>query len=400
MRVLVAATGGVAALKTPSLIRRLLEAEHEVKAVASDDAYHFVTELSLAVASGSEVFDRKAWFKPDGRARHLELARWAEVLLVAPATADALASAATGRADDVVSALVVSGVARVVWVPAMNTAMWQHPLVQRNVEVLRSLGHAFLGPKEGPLGTRGEGTGLGRMLEPEEVVAALADTLKEKDLAGRRLLVSAGPTREYLDPVRFISNPSSGKMGFAVARAALARGAKVTLVSGPTALTPPVEAELIRVESAEQMLEALSARLEAADALVMTAAVADWRAAQVKRDKEPKAGERQLLELVRTPDILEALAPRKGERVFVGFAMETSAGVERAREKARRKKLDFICLNYPTRQGTAFGGDENEVTLVPPEGEAEALPRMGKLELAHLILDRIAALWPVSRGLV
>jgi phosphopantothenoylcysteine decarboxylase/phosphopantothenate--cysteine ligase len=390
----------VAALKTPSLIRRLLEAGHEVKAVASDDAYHFVTELSLAVASGGEVFDRKAWFRADGRARHLELARWAEVLVIAPATADALASAATGRADDVVSALVVSGVARVVWVPAMNTAMWQHPLVQRNVEVLRGLGHAFLGPEEGPLGTRGEGEGVGRMLEPELVVAGLADALRPKDLAGRRLLVSAGPTREYLDPVRFISNPSSGKMGFAVARAALSRGAEVTLVSGPTALTPPMEAELIRVESAEEMLDALSVQLEAADALVMTAAVADWRAAQIKRDKESKVGERQVLELIRTPDILETLAPRKGERVFVGFAMETSAGVERAREKARRKKLDFICLNYPTREGTAFGGDENEVTLVAPEGEAEALPRMGKLELAHLILDRIAARWQASRGLV
>lgn len=391
MRIIVAATGGVAALKTPSLLRRLREAGHEVRVAATDDALKFITKLSLAVAAGSEVFDREAWFYPDGAARHIALARWAELLLVAPATADALASAASARADDVVSALVLAGVPRVVWVPAMNTAMWTHPLVRRNAEVLQSLGHHLVPPAEGRLAARDEGSGVGRMPEPEEIVAALPSWFRVPDLQGKRVLVSAGPTREYLDPVRFISNPSSGKMGFAVAEAARDRGATVMLVSGPVALTPPPGIELVTVESAEEMLRALEGSFADCDILVMSAAVADWRAREVKHQKEPKSGEQQTLELVRTPDILEALASRKQAQVVVGFAMETHQGVERAADKAQRKALDFICLNYPTRDGSAFGGENNQVTLVTPEGKAEALPRMSKRAVAETILDRVLA---------
>jgi phosphopantothenoylcysteine decarboxylase/phosphopantothenate--cysteine ligase len=392
VRLLVAASGGVAAIKTPSLLRRLREAGYEVRAAATDDALQFVTRLSLAVAAGGEVFDRAAWFAPDGRARHLELARWADALLVAPATADALASAATGRADDVVSALILGGVRRVVWVPAMNTAMWTHPLVQANVRILEALGHRFLGPDEGPLAARGEGSGVGRMLEPEAIVAALET--RSTDLAGRRVLVSAGPTREYLDPVRFLSNPSSGRMGYALAEAARDRGAEVVLVSGPTALPAPSGVRFEAVESAEEMLGALLKHFAWSELLVMSAAVADWRPAQPKSEKEAKSGERQTLELVRTPDILETLAAQRRAQVLVGFAMETHAGVERAVDKARRKGLAFICLNYPTREGTAFGGPDNEVTLVTPTGDAEALPRMPKRALADRILDRAKPLLP------
>ncbi len=388
MKLIVAASGGVAALKTPSLLRRLQEAGHEVRAAATDDAYHFVTPLSLAVAAGEPVFDRVAWFAPDGSAFHIDLARWADALLVAPATADALASAATGRADNVVSALVLAGVPKVVWVPAMNSAMWEHPAVVRNVETLRGFGHAFVGPAVGPLAAKGEGAGVGRMVEPEAVVAGLAALFKPRDLSNEHVLVSAGPTREHLDPVRFISNPSSGKMGYAVATAARDRGARVTLVSGPTALVTPAGVTFERVESASEMLAALSKHLEAVTVLVMTAAVADWRAGTPAREKRAKMGERQTLELVRTPDILETFAPRKGSRVFVGFAMETHQGVERAADKAKRKNLDFILLNYPTRDTSAFGGDSNEVTLVRPDGDAEKLPLMSKRALADLILDR------------
>ena len=392
MNIIVAATGGVAALKTPTLLRRLREAGHEVCVAATDDAYHFVTALSLAVAAGSEVFDRAAWFVPDGRARHLELARWANLLLVAPATADALASAAMGRADDVVSALVVSGVPRVVWVPAMNTAMWKHTAVARNVARLKADGHSFIGPVYGELAAKDEGAGIGRLAEPEEIVAALPDLFKPQDFAGKRVLVSAGPTREYLDPVRFISNPSSGKMGYAVAVAALSRGAEVTLVSGPVNLEPPYNATLEKVESAAEMLYALSAHFGATDVLVMSAAVADWRAETVGAEKVAKMGERQTLDLVRTPDILGELAQVRSKQIMVGFAMETHAGVERAADKARRKDLNFICLNYPAKAHTAFGGDDNEVTFVTPDGQAEALPLMTKLEVAHKLLDKVATL--------
>ena len=389
MKLIVAASGGVAALKTPSLLRRLREAGHEVRAAATDDAYRFVTELSLAVAAGGEVFDRAAWFAPDGRARHIELARWADALVVAPATADALASAAGGRADDVVSALVISGVPKVVWVPAMNTEMWNHPAVQRNVARLKEDGHAFVGPVHGALAAKGEGEGVGRMAEPEEIAAALPGLFSKKDFTGRRVLVSAGPTREYLDPVRFISNPSSGKMGYAVAAAALDRGANVTLVTGPSGLTPPAGVATERVESAEEMLAALRKHFAEASVLVMSAAVADWRSAEVATEKQVKTGKAQTLSLVRTPDILSELAKERRQQLMVGFAMETHQGVERAADKARRKGLEFICLNYPTKAQTAFGGDDNEVTLVTPDGGAEQLPVMSKREVAERILDRV-----------
>lgn len=388
----VAVSGGAAAIKTPFVLRRLREAGFEVRAAATDDAYRFVTALSLSLAAGGEVFDRGAWFSPRGRALHLEWAAWADLLLVAPASADALASAAGGRGDDVISALVLAGARRVAWAPAMNGGMWRNRAVQRNVERLVADGHLILGPSEGAMATEGEEPGPGRMLEPEELTARVRAIVGRSDLRGRSLLVSAGPTREFLDPVRFISNPSSGRMGYAIAEAAAQRGAEVTLVTGPTEVRPPAGAELVRVVTAEEMLAALADRFDACDALVMTAAVADWKAAVPAGQKQPKVGERRSLELIRTPDILETLGGRKRNQVMVGFAMETDEGVTRAAEKARRKHLDFICLNYPTREGSGFGGDENEVTLVTTDGASEPLPRMSKRRLADIILDRVARL--------
>ncbi len=392
MNIIVAASGGVAALKTPSLLRRLQEAGHEVRVATTDDALYFVTKLSLAVAAGGEVFDREAWFAPDGQARHIDWARWADALLVAPATADALASAATGRGDDVVSALILAGIPNVIWAPAMNTEMWRHPAVERNVETLRAFGHHFIGPTAGKLAAKGEGEGVGRMVEPEEIVAQLSDLFKS-DLQGHRVLVSAGPTREYLDPVRFISNPSSGRMGYALAEAAAGRGAQVTLVSGPTSLTKPRGVERLEVESAEEMLEALSAHFDDASILIMSAAVADWRAADIATEKQAKSGEEQTLSLERTPDILETLSKRKAQQIMVGFAMETHQGVERAADKAKRKKLEFICLNYPTQESTAFGGDTNRVTIVTADEKAEELSLMSKRDLADIILDRALSIY-------
>ncbi len=392
MKIIVAASGGVAALKTPSLVRRLEEQNHEIRVAASAAAFHFVTPLSLAVAAGSEVLDDAAWFKADGQAKHIDWARWADLLLVAPATANAIANAATAKADDIISALAISGIKNIVWVPAMNTAMWQHPLVQKNVETLKSIGHQFLGPASGKLAAKGEGLGVGRMLEPDEIVAALPSLFSKQDLKGKQVLVSAGPTREYLDPVRFISNPSSGKMGYAVAEAALARGANVTLVTGPSALTAPTNAQVARVESAEQMLNALTKHFDSADILVMTAAVADWRKADIATEKQSKMGETQTLDLVRTPDILTNLKPLRKKQIMVGFAMETHKGVERAADKASRKGLDFICLNYPTQEGTSFGGDDNQITIVKPTGDYEKLERMSKRAIADIIFDRALTL--------
>lgn len=391
MRVLVAATGGVAAIKTPTLLRRLLERGHEVRALATPRALAFVTPLSLAVASGSEVATEEVWFQPSGRALHLELARWAEVLLVAPATADALAKAALGLGDDLLSATLLAGVRRVAWAPAMNKEMWASPQVQSHVERLKAMGHAFFGPVHGPLAAVGEGEGMGRMMEPEDLVERLESWLRPKDLLGLRLLVSAGPTREYLDPVRFLSNPSSGRMGFAVAEAARDRGAEVVLVAGPTPLEPPWGVEVVRVESAWEMREALLSRYAWAEAVVMAAAVADYRPREVLKDKEPKLEEEKRLHLVKNPDILEEMGRRKKGQVLVGFAMETREGTSRALEKLQRKNLDFIVLNYVNREGVGFGSEDNEVILVFKD-RTEVLPRTSKRRIGDRILDEIKRL--------
>jgi len=392
-RVLVAVTGGVAAIKAPHLLRLLRARGHEVRVLATPRALEFITPLSLAVAAGGEVATEEAWFRPDGRALHIDLARWAEVVLVAPATAEAMAKAALGLADDLLSATLLAGARRVAWAPAMNEAMWLAPQTQGHAERLKALGHAVFGPGYGPLAAVGEGEGWGRMLEPEELLERLEAFLAPKDLLGLRLLVSAGPTREYLDPVRFISNPSSGRMGYAVAEAARDRGAEVVLVSGPTCLKAPWGVEVVRVESALEMRQAILERYPWAKAVVMAAAVADYRPAEVLKDKEPKAEAEKTVRLVPNPDILKELGERKEGRVLVGFAMETASGLERAQEKLRRKNLDLIALNWVNREGVGFGSPENEVVLIARDGRVLELPRMEKRQVAHRILDLVKEFW-------
>lgn len=392
-RVLVAATGGVAAIKVPHLLRLLRAAGHEVRVLATPRALEFVTPLSLAVAAGGEVATEEAWFRPDGRALHIELARFADVVLVAPATADALAKAALGLADDLLSATLLAGAKRVAWAPAMNQAMWLAPQTQAHVERLKALGHAVFGPAYGPLAAVGEGEGWGRMLEPEELVERLHAFLTPKDLQGLRLLVSAGPTREYLDPVRFLSNPSSGRMGYAVAEAARDRGAEVVLVAGPTCLPDPWGVEVVRVESALEMRDRLRERYPWAQGVVMAAAVADYRPAEVLAEKEPKVEAERTLRLVPNPDILKELGQEKGDRVLVGFAMETGEGLERAKGKLWRKNLDLIVLNWVNREGVGFGSPENEVVLLLRDGRILELPRMSKRQVADRILDFVKEFW-------
>ncbi len=403
-RILVLVSGSVAAIKAPAVLRRLREAGAALQVAATPAALQFVTPLSLSTAAGAEVATDDTWFAPQPQAQHLTLAR-CDAAVVVGATADTLACASHGHAGDLVSAALLSVQAPVLWVPAMNSRMWQHPAVQANAERLRGFGHQFLGPVFGALGTAGEEDGIGRMAEPEEIAAlvlALAQpqgVQPEPTLAGRRVVVTAGPTREYLDPVRFISNPSSGKMGFAVAREACLRGAEVILVSGPVHLPTPAGVTRVDVQSALDMQQAVEAAALGADLVVMTAAVADYRAADIKTEKEAKGGDTKTIELVKNPDILAGLGANKGGRVLVGFAMETHAGVGRAAEKARRKHADFILLNYPTQEGTAFGGDDNQVTLVRADGSAEAWPRLSKAEVAQRLLDKAERLLgPVQRG--
>ncbi len=386
----------MAAVKAPSALRRLREAGFETRVIATEAALHFVTPLSLSTAADSPLHTDRTWFSPQPVAEHLTLAR-ADVVVCVGAGADLLSRAAQGRASDLASATLLSVRAPVLWVPAMNERMWQHPAVQTNVATLKGWGQQFLGPEYGRFGSHGEGEGLGRMAEPEALAAAALALLhpasqppRAPDLKGRRVVVSAGPTREYLDPVRFISNPSSGKMGFAVAQAARDRGAEVVLVTGPVNLPDPPGVEVRPIESALQLRDAVLDAAHSADVVVMTAAVADYRAAEQKNEKQAKVAQQLQIDLVPNPDILAELGASKAGRVLVGFAMETHAGVERAAAKAARKNADFILLNYPTREGTAFGGDDNQVTLVRPDGTHEEWPRLSKLEVAHRILDEVA----------
>lgn len=392
-KVLVLVGGSVAAIKVPSLLRRLREAGHQIRVAASPAALEFVSELSLATAAGQAPATDRQWFAPVGRALHLELAHWAELIVIAPASAELMAQAALGLAGSLIPATLLSTRAQVLWVPAMNPAMWQHPATQGHRQILASWGQAFLGPEYGALGTVGEGEGQGRMAEPNEIVAQVKALLTPKDLAGLRLLISAGPTREYLDPVRFISNPSSGRMGYAVAQASRDRGASVTLVSGPVNLEPPYGVELIGIESALELRQAMLDRAPKSDAVVMTAAVADYRPETYVRQKVPKGPEALSLKLIRNPDILAELGQTKPGPILVGFAMETEAGRERALAKVREKHLDFICLNFPTQEATPFGGDYNQITLVFPDGKIEELSRMSKLAAADVILDNIQKIW-------
>jgi len=388
-RVLVAAGGGVAAMKTPFVLRRLIEAGYEVRALATERALAFTTETALATAAGSPVATDAAWFAASGGALHLELARWADLLVVAPATAAGLARAAAGLAEDLLTATITAGLPRVLWAPAMNPEMWRYPATQENVSRLRGWGHAFVGPEDGALAAVGEGTGVGRMSEPETIVEHVRYQLAPKDLEGRTVIVSAGPTREYFDPVRFISNPSSGKMGYALAEAARDRGAHVVLVSGPTNLPAPWGVEFVDVERADEMYQAISARYDEADAVVMAAAVADWKPAETARQKTPKKKGKNTVELLPTPDILAELGRRKRHQVLVGFAMETSNGRQRAQGKLERKNLDFICLNYPTKKSSAFGSDYNEVEMVFPDGSVVDTGRVSKREVADVIWSRV-----------
>ncbi|QFP78174.1 bifunctional phosphopantothenoylcysteine decarboxylase/phosphopantothenate--cysteine ligase CoaBC [Deinococcus sp. AJ005] len=392
--VLVIVGGSMAAVKAPSVLRRLREGGVGVSVIATRAALAFVTELSLSTAADGPVGTDAAWFSPRPDALHLTLAK-ADAAVIVGASAELLAGAAHGHANDLALATLLSVPGPVLWVPAMNAAMWRNRAVQSNVARLREWSHHFLGPEVGAFGTRGEGAGIGRMAEPEDIAAAVLKLLtpaavsdsKGRDLEGLHVVVSAGPTREYLDPVRFISNPSSGKMGFAVAENARDRGARVTLVTGPVNLPDPAGMAVVRIESALELRDAVIRATQDADIVVMTAAVADYRAAELKGEKQAKVAGDVSIHLTPNPDILAELGREKGGRVLVGFAMETHAGVERAAAKAARKNADFILLNYPTQEGTAFGGDDNQVTLVRADGSHQDWPRASKRQVARQLLN-------------
>jgi len=388
VRILLGVTGGIAAYKSPDLVRRLRERGAEVQVVMTTGAARFITALTLQAVSGQPVRDALWDEAAEAAMGHIELARWADAVLVAPATADFLARLAHGHADDLLSTLCLATSAPLFVAPAMNHQMWANPATAANVALLKDRGVAILGPGEGDQAC-GE-TGPGRMLEPHQLAELTLSRLSaDRVLAGQRVVVSAGPTRERLDPVRFISNRSSGKMGYAVAQAARDAGATVILISGPVGIDPPPGVEFVLVESAQQMYDAVHRALAAADIYIGAAAVADYQAPAVAAQKMKKSSEKMQLELVGAPDILASVAALTSGRPFVvGFAAETENVEENARAKLTRKRVDMIAANR-VGDGLAFDCDDNSL-LVLWAGGREEIASCGKPELARRLVALIA----------
>jgi phosphopantothenoylcysteine decarboxylase/phosphopantothenate--cysteine ligase len=393
-RILLAVSGGIAAYKIPDLVRLLRREGHEVRCIATDAALEFVTPLVLQTLTGLPVRTRLFDPSEEGQIDHIALADRAELLLLAPATANVLARLAHGLADDLVTTVALATRAPLLIAPAMNVNMWQHPATRENVRVLRERGAEFVGPESGSLACGWEGEG--RMAEPAAIAAEAERLLGPADLAGLRVLVTAGGTRERVDAVRFLGNRSSGKMGFAIAACAARRGAEVVLVAGPSALPTPPGVERVDVESALEMREAVLERLPKAEVVVKSAAVADFRpsAPQARKIRKEDLGEGAglTLELVRNPDILAEVSRQKGDRVVVGFAAESHDVIASARRKLERKGCDLVVANDISQEGTGFDADANAVSFVWPGGEVESLPPLPKSEVASRLLDRVRAL--------
>jgi phosphopantothenoylcysteine decarboxylase / phosphopantothenate---cysteine ligase len=388
-RVLLGVTGGIAAYKAAYLARRLRELGAEVQAILTPAATHFVGPDTFAALTGREVHSDV--FERTEEVLHVRLAREADAAVVAPATANILARLAQGMADDLLTSTLLEFRGPVVVAPAMHSGMWGHPATIHNVDRLRDWGMAVVEPEVGPLAAGDRG--VGRMAEPEDIVAAVERAVAERagPLSGSRVVVTAGPTFEPIDAVRFVGNRSSGKMGFLVAEEARRRGATVTLVTGPTHLPDVPGVEVVRVETAEEMRDAVLSRFQDADAVVKAAAVADWRPKERVEEKLKKeAGPPDVL-LEPTPDILRELGERKENRFLVGFAAETGDLERAGRSKLREKHLDLIVVNQVGAEGTGFEADTNRALLLSADGEDVPLRDWTKRDLAATICDRLAA---------
>ena len=391
MRALLGVGGGIAAYKAAELARGLAGSGLEVQVVMTEAAREFVRPLTFAALTGRKVitdlFPRGGQEETLSSAvEHIGVAQESELLVVAPATADLMAKFAHGLADDFLSTLYLAFTGPVLLAPAMNTNMWLHAATQANLQVLRRRGHTIVGPDEGSLACGM--VGPGRMSEPEVIAeAALSILNKRRDLDGETVLVTAGPTEEPLDPVRYISNRSTGKMGYALAEAAACRGAKVILISGPVHLQEPRGVAVVKVRTALEMRQAVLEHLEPATILIKAAAVADYHVAKVAEQKIKKTAARLSLELDPTPDILAELGQKKGDRLLIGFAAETENLRQEARRKLQSKNCDMVVGNLVGQEGTGFESDTNEVVLALATGEVIALPLASKRDVADRILD-------------
>ena len=383
----VGVTGGIAAFKAAQLVSNLTAAGAVVRVIMTAAAQEFVRPLTFHTLSGRPVYTA-LFDRGEAPVQHIDLAAGSDLIVVAPATANIIGKIAGGLADDLLSTVVTAAVGPVLICPAMNVHMYQNPLVQQNIEKLKAAGYHFAEPGAGRLAC-GD-VGPGRLAEPEVITDTIETILsRNEDLRGKTVLVTAGPTVEPLDPVRYLTNRSSGKMGYSIAAAAVSRGARVILVSGPVALPPPAGAELIQVNTAVEMRQAVLAPYPTLDALIMTAAVADYRPKTVAGQKIKKHESQLTLELEKNPDILEELGRLKKTQFLVGFAAETQDLEANAAAKVQRKNLDLLVANDVTKPGAGLGADTNIVKLVFPGGRVVSLPLMYKTALAQRILDEI-----------
>lgn len=387
VRLVLAVTGSIAAYKAVSLLRLLRREAATVNVVMTAGACRFVTPLTFEVLSGTHV--ATDLFEAHQEMLHLSLPEQAQAIVIAPATANCLAKAALGLADDLLSTMLLTTQCPVIFAPAMDGDMWQHPTVVEHVATLRARGAIIVEPEDGPLASGRQGQG--RLADEERILAAVHHAVHpRRDWSGRKVLISAGPTQEAIDPVRFLSNRSSGKMGYALAEAARARGADVVLVSGPTSIPAPAGVEYCPVITAEEMHKALTTQLDWSDTVIMAAAVADFRPARPSAHKiKKRRGPVTHLDLEATDDILCELRDRRTSQVLVGFAAETDDLLAHAKEKLHAKGLDLLVANDVTAPGSGFGSDTNRVWLLAREADPEELPLLSKRDVADRILDRI-----------
>ncbi|WP_068311010.1 bifunctional phosphopantothenoylcysteine decarboxylase/phosphopantothenate--cysteine ligase CoaBC [Polycladidibacter hongkongensis] len=392
-RIALIITGGIAAYKSLDLIRRLQERGAKVRAIMTEGACQFVTPLAVGALTGDQVFTKLFDRAAEHDVGHIRLSREADLIVVAPATANTMAKLANGLADNLATCVLLATDKPVLMAPAMNSRMWAHPATQRNLAQLQADGVRFVGPSAGEMAEKNE-AGVGRMAEPLEIVAAVEQHFANRSgaLNGKHVLITAGPTHEPIDPVRYIANRSSGKQGYALAEAALKQGAEVTLISGPVGLQAPSGAKLIKVETAQQMQDAVNEALPA-DIAIMAAAVADWRTSANAQEKMKKDGTGSLpvLHLTENPDILRGIGHLRANRpqLVIGFAAETQNLLQNARSKLERKGADMIVANDVSAQHNVMGGDSNTVHLVTAGG-VESLPKLSKQEAAERIISVIA----------
>lgn len=387
--ILLGISGGIAAYKAAELVRRLRDHGALVQVVMTDAAQDFISPLTLQALSGYPVHTQLLDPQAEAAMGHIELAKWADAIIIAPASADIIARLACGMANDLLTTLCLASTAPLAVAPAMNQAMWSHPQTQANIHHLQQRGVHIFGPGSGSQAC-GD-VGMGRMLEVHELVEASQGLFAEPLLQGKHIVITAGPTREAMDPVRYISNHSSGKMGFALAAAAARLGARVSLIAGPVNITTPSGVDRIDVTSAEEMLATCLTACSDADVFIASAAVADYRLAHVAKQKIKKSGETLTLELVRNPDIVQTVANLSTARPFVvGFAAETNDMLAYASDKLQRKKLDMIIANNVAEQGIGFNSDDNAVTVINQQGILDEITRCSKVALAQRLMLLIA----------